>query len=795
MDVEQQTQQPYWVVIAFSTLASLVAFAGLLLAYLSSQQWQYLVLTGLGAAVVAVHGVAYWIARFRQRYSQGIWLVAGIKIVATILIPLFVSDFWYLAIFLLAVIPVEVGVADRLRRIPVFLVLDLLGASAMVASDLLAPGDRINALGETQLLAVLLTTALVAYLALTLFLLWYYRLRSQSPHYARVDLATQQSLIFATIFALSIVLVTGVLMVQISNNQIEQIGQNFENVAEIYGERMANVLDQQVKDLSSLVRLESILIEGLTQSNMSYPASDSERTAYREELARRWQTSADMDTFVLDIRSNDMTFALSRFRGDALNHQNVFVTNRYGDLVAAQGERPAAFSYDDQTWWQTAWNYGQGGVYVGDLQLGSGGAKTSVRIAVGMINPQTNETVGVVESTFLLRNMQQDLQIANDQIPGTLLLLSADSKIIAGPTDDEIGTQIYEDFARELPLGQGIFDAGWLLGVDYEDRPAVLGIAPLINTEGVRLDVPRGLGWTVVVSDTQTNALADVIRSIKIAGLAGLFVTGLGTLAAVALARVITRPIEDLTQTATLITAGNLDRQARPVGPIELRTLAEAFNSLTSQLQHLINNLQDQVAQRTSQLESRVEQLATLNRITQAIASVHNIDQASQTVASEMVMLFDAHDCGIALLDDDQTGLTIVANYSPDKSLPDPAGGFITLENNPSSSQVVMKGELVVVSDAQHSPLTEPIHELLGQMRTECLMIVPLLVRGEVIGTIAVSTDDPVRVFTAAEVSLAETVAGQSLARLRAPACIHRRKKRARRLRPRTKPRVRSWPM
>ena len=40
-------------------------------------------------------------------------------------------------------------------------------------------------------------------------------------------------------------------------------------------------------------------------------------------------------------------------------------------------------------------------------------------------------------------------------------------------------------------------------------------------------------------------------------------------------------------------------------------------------------------------------------------------------------------------------------------------------------------------------------------------MIIPLLARGEVIGSIGPDTDDPGRVFTPEEVRLAETIASQ----------------------------------
>ncbi|HLA43904.1 MAG TPA: ATP-binding protein, partial [Aggregatilineales bacterium] len=662
---------------------------------------------------------------------------------------------------MLMVVPIEVGIADRLRRIPIFLVLGFFGASGMIAADLWSDYERINFLKNLGIASIVAVVALMLQIIVMFFLLWKYRLRTGSPYYTRLDLVTQQSLIFAMIFVLSIILVTGVLITQIRSNQIEQVGENFQNVAEIYGERIGNLLDQQVNNLSSLSRLEPILIDGLTEANARYP---EDRTAVEQIIADnqlQWERAPDTSDFVLAVRNNEATFALSRFRGNALAHQNVFLTDRYGALVAAQGKRPEKYYYGDEIWWQTAWNYGQGGIYAGDLTIDPETGIASIFIAVGMINPQTNETAGVLASTFLLRNLQREPQIVRENSAENLLLIAKDGMIIAAPNNDDIGKNVRDTIQNRVPLREGLFEPDWYLGEDYVGNPAVLGFAPLTNTERVRLEVPRSLGWVIVVSDTQSNALAEVTRSIKVASLVGLIVSGLGILAAIFLASFITRPIEGLTTTATAIAAGDLNQQANPAGPRELQTLAEAFNTLTAQLRSLINNLQDQVTQRTAQLESRVEQLATLNRITQTISSIHSSDRTLHTVAREMVTLFDAHDSAIALLDTSDNVLRIVANYSWDKTLPDTVGEVISLQNNPLLSQVIRVNRAEVIPDAQTSPKTEGIHDLLKRLNTRCLMLVPLLSRGEVTGTISIATDQEDRIFTEAEVSLAETVAGQ----------------------------------
>jgi signal transduction histidine kinase len=232
-------------------------------------------------------------------------------------------------------------------------------------------------------------------------------------------------------------------------------------------------------------------------------------------------------------------------------------------------------------------------------------------------------------------------------------------------------------------------------------------------------------------------------------------------MAATAAARPITRPIEALTATAAAIAAGDLDQRASPAGPVELTTLAEAFNTLTARLRALISGLQDEVAQRTRQLEARVEQLATLNRITQTVSSVNDLQTAPPIVTRELVELFDAQYSGIALLDPERAELNLVAEYARPGAALSAERLILPVAGNPSSAQVIATGRSLVVRSAQTNPLTQPIHDLLRSRGTECLMIVPLLSRGEVIGTLGIATDQVGREFTPNEVALAETVAGQ----------------------------------
>ena len=161
------------------------------------------------------------------------------------------------------------------------------------------------------------------------------------------------------------------------------------------------------------------------------------------------------------------------------------------------------------------------------------------------------------------------------------------------------------------------------------------------------------------------------------------------------------------------------------------------------------------------ELRRRNDELVALNRVTMAVTSELEMQVMLRATARELAQIFQARNCGIALLNPARTHLTVIADYSTRAEDASTIGIEIPLEGNPSSIYVVETGQSLVLPKAYEHPLTAPIHGLLRALNTQCLMIVPLRTRGEVVGTIGLDTDQPEREFTLAEVSLAETAAGQ----------------------------------
>jgi PAS domain S-box-containing protein len=593
-------QHPFWLTIFLSGGFALLTL--ILLALQASQDRAWLPLMGASGLLVFAHLIAWWQAATHQRMRFGLWLIIAAQLLSAVLLPFLVADAWMIGLMLLVVVPLEAGVSDQMRRMPIFTLVALLTAALMVSVDLLALPGRMTLDATAQSRLWWFVGLIVLHLIGLVFLLWVFRLRPGTSHVLPLDLTTQLSLLFTGIAALSILTVAGVLITQIRQAQIREVGHTFQTTAETAAERVGNLLELQINALAGLVRQESALIDAVAAANAAYPESVEAVAQALQEQEQRWQTGAETSDFVMQHRSGPALLAMNAFRGQNVFFNQMLLTDRAGGLVVAQGDKPQRFIYQAEDWWQTAWNHGQGDIFLGHLTLDPVTNVPSLLIALRVINPKTNEPIGVIAATYELRAAQQLIDLANERVSRQTFLFSADGSAIRTPEQAAMGLSAWESlhaanlFTTELAgTGAGAFQplaSDWQLGTDRQGLPTVLAYSNLNNTSQVNLNPIRRLGWQVVVSDTQANALAEVTRSTKVASLVALLTMAGVLLMALVTARLITRPIEALTATAGAIKEGDLTVHAQPAGSIELVTLAQTFNSMTEQLQKAFQTLQ-----------------------------------------------------------------------------------------------------------------------------------------------------------------------------------------------------------
>lgn len=195
------------------------------------------------------------------------------------------------------------------------------------------------------------------------------------------------------------------------------------------------------------------------------------------------------------------------------------------------------------------------------------------------------------------------------------------------------------------------------------------------------------------------------------------------------------------------------DDPHRAWGPEEL-ALIEA---VSTQVALALDN-----ARLLEETQLRTDQLRLLQEITATAISTVSLNELLQGVAEKMRTGFDLLHCGILLFDQERKEGRLVADASmPDAPGSDLIGVVVPLEGNELTQEVIRTQKATVVYDAQNNPRNQAARALAVERGTNTLVVVPLLLRGEVIGTIGLDVADLERKFTEDDLRLLNQISLQ----------------------------------
>jgi len=175
-----------------------------------------------------------------------------------------------------------------------------------------------------------------------------------------------------------------------------------------------------------------------------------------------------------------------------------------------------------------------------------------------------------------------------------------------------------------------------------------------------------------------------------------------------------------------------------------------AFRSLNVERQ----NLEDKVQERTSELETRMTQLRASTLTARAIAESQEINDLLKKAAELIAERFEYYHVGIFILDDQRRNAYLQSSSSEiGKSL---LGQFfhIELDKKNPLSMVVENKKTIITSDLdKFNFVRDPNFPL-----TRSRMILPLSVRGNILGLIDIHSDQP-HAFTMQDAEILQTLA------------------------------------
>jgi PAS domain S-box-containing protein len=189
----------------------------------------------------------------------------------------------------------------------------------------------------------------------------------------------------------------------------------------------------------------------------------------------------------------------------------------------------------------------------------------------------------------------------------------------------------------------------------------------------------------------------------------------------------------------------------------------------------------------------RNRELALLNRVIAASAADYDVDLILHTICQEVSLAFGVSQTVVALFNQEKTDALVVTDYLPLEPVswkPQPSAGgdqaddlgltpadsraltvgmTVPLATNPLFAYQLQHKSGLIVDESQSDPSMAPIYESVRSRGVMSLLALPLLVEGEVVGSLSLNSFRA-HTFSAEELDLARRVAEQvssALARTR----------------------------
>lgn len=280
------------------------------------------------------------------------------------------------------------------------------------------------------------------------------------------------------------------------------------------------------------------------------------------------------------------------------------------------------------------------------------------------------------------------------------------------------------------------------------------------DAEGIRwqthlAELENGWGLVIQVQEQELLARLRVLRGLSIAGVIGsaLILAGLSWLAF----RQAFAPVEELTAAVLDITAGRIEREVPVVSEDEFGFLAEAFNQMTARLRGLITGLEEQVAERTRDLQQRATYLEAASEVSRAATSILEIEQLIWQAVNLIRERFGLYYVGLFTLDAAGEWAVLRAGTGAAGRAMLARGHRHRLGSRSMISWCIENAEARIALQAEADAVRQTTLELL-ETRSEAAL--PLRSRGRVLGALTVQHTQP-DAFDAAAIAVLQTMADQ----------------------------------
>ncbi|MGB3405381.1 MAG: ATP-binding protein [Microcoleaceae cyanobacterium] len=281
-------------------------------------------------------------------------------------------------------------------------------------------------------------------------------------------------------------------------------------------------------------------------------------------------------------------------------------------------------TYDprQRSWYQTALEFNQPRWI--DIYTWLNQAVMSLTLVERLQN-QKGETIGVTGADVSFAQFNQFLQNQKVGKTGKIFVIEPSGLLIASSTNESVFNIINNQAIRKSAFESEsvlIQSAAQFLNNQFGELSNIKAVHRFkFNYEGstkflqvVPFKDDYGLDWLIVIIVPEADFMGEINQNTRHTILLCLVAVGLTILLGILTSRWITKPVTKLTNAALALSQENWNQTVEVNQTRELRTLANSFNHMSQQLQtsyqqleEYSKGLEEKVAERTHDLEEKIE--------------------------------------------------------------------------------------------------------------------------------------------------------------------------------------------
>jgi PAS domain S-box-containing protein len=374
----------------------------------------------------------------------------------------------------------------------------------------------------------------------------------------------------------------------------QTIGRDYATMSELLGTAMGRIISREIE--STAVFMDSsdrlLIIE---KYNLKYAGMSNEsKEAYFKDMEGQWAKAGDNHPLIIEYTKSPVGVRLSEIAKDDPSMAEIFITDKYGGLVAAS-DRTSDFYQGDEEWWQKSFNNGKGDVFLDKIEFDPSSKSIGMAIAVPVKN-KAKEVIGVGKNILEINRLFSPLKNFSIGKSGHVGLVDKEGYLIFHPGIQAMTQKLPDKVFKKIVSE----NSGYLV----ESEPDQLHKKKIFISY-FKINHPEllksGIEWWVCVTQDEDEVFAPLQKLIFSFILVALIMLAILLSIGFFFGAILVKPIIRLCDATEKVAKGNLDYKVEIKTNDEIEDLAGSFNSMLTGLKNTfttIDKLNDEIALR-----------------------------------------------------------------------------------------------------------------------------------------------------------------------------------------------------